>query len=49
MITFWRQPSNKTMKLLSKHIGVESAKIILDTFKDAGFKVTDHGHKITVE
>jgi hypothetical protein len=53
MITFWRQPDNKTMKRQTssetKHIPTEKAEFEIALFAKQGYTITDHGHKITIE
>ena len=53
MVTFWRQPGDKTMKLQtkrgSKHISIERARFMIGLFKKNGYTITDYGHKIEVE
>lgn len=53
MLTFWRQPGDKTMKrqteLGSKHVTVEEAQHEIELLKSKGHKIVNYGHKITVE
>lgn len=54
MITFWKQPGNKTMKRqgldgVSMHIPVDEAKKEISLLEEMGFCIVDHGHKITAK
>ena len=51
MVTWWRQPGDKTMKRQTKntmkHISIEMARFEIGLFNKCGWDVVDHGHKIT--
>ena len=51
MVTWWKQPGNKTMKRQTKNttkdISVDIARFEIGLFKQSGWEVVDHGHKIT--
>jgi hypothetical protein len=53
LITWWKQPGNKTMKRQTKsqtrHIATDLAMFEIGLFKKVGYKVIDHGLKITAE
>lgn len=54
MITFWKLPGMNSMKVALPgkpitYVSISHANIALTIAEKLGYKVVDHGHKITVE
>jgi hypothetical protein len=53
MVTYWRQPGDKTMKRQTseetKHVPFQKALFEIALFRRNDYRITDHGHKIVIE